>query len=127
MSSNITNLASHNEFGRRGELLARKYLEAAGFEILDENWTFGKSEVDLIAFKSKLIIFVEVKSRSRVDYGYPEDFVGAAKQKLLAMAADEYVHLMDFDGEVRFDIISVLMDRTGDYSLTHIEDAFWPE
>lgn len=120
-------MASHNEFGRRGELLARKHLEDAGFEILDENWTFGKSEVDLIAFKSNLIIFVEVKSRSRVDYGYPEDFVSSAKQKLMVLAADEYIHLMDFEGEIRFDIISVLMDGKGDYTIRHIEDAFWPE
>ena len=120
-------MASHNEFGRRGELLAKNFLEDAGFEILDENWTFGKSEIDLIAFKRNLIIFVEVKSRSRVDYGYPEEFVNSAKQKMMTLAADEYIHLMEFDGEVRFDIISVLMDGKGDHTIRHIEDAFWPE
>lgn len=120
-------MALHNEFGRKGEQLAKSYLEAAGFEILDENWTFGRAEIDLIAYKSKLIVFAEVKSRSRTDYGYPEEFVSLSKQKLMAQAANEYIHLMEFDGEVRFDIISVLLDSKGDYSIRHLEDAFWPQ
>jgi putative endonuclease len=119
-------MAQHLDLGRRGESLAKTFLEGLGYEILDENWTHGKLEVDLIAYKDRMIIFTEVKTRTGNGFGEPEDFVDMRKQKLLADAADEYIYLMDHQGEVRFDIISVLFDRNENYTLKHIEDAFWP-
>ncbi|MBS1523704.1 MAG: YraN family protein [Bacteroidetes bacterium] len=119
-------MAVHLDLGRRGESLAKTFLEGLGYEILDENWTHGKAEVDLIAYKDRMIIFTEVKTRTGNGFGEPEDFVDLRKQRLLADAADEYIYLMDHQGEVRFDIISVLFDRNENYTLKHIEDAFWP-
>ncbi|WP_158989617.1 YraN family protein [Mucilaginibacter sp. L196] len=119
-------MAVHLELGRRGESLAKTHLGNAGYEILDENWTHGKAEVDLIAYKDKVIIFAEVKTRTGNAFGEPEDFVDARKQKLLVSAADEYIYLMDHQGDVRFDIISILFDKQANYTLKHIEDAFWP-
>jgi putative endonuclease len=119
-------MAQHLDLGRKGESLAKTHLENSGYEILDENWTFGKAEVDLIAYKDRVIIFAEVKTRSSNAFGEPEDFVDARKQKLLVEAADEYIYLMDHQGEVRFDIISILFDKNKNYILKHIEDAFWP-
>jgi putative endonuclease len=118
-------MAKHLELGRKGESLAKTHLENAGYEILDENWTHGKAEVDLVAYKDKVIIFVEVKTRSGNAFGEPEDFVDARKQRLLVEAADEYIYLMDHKGDVRFDIVSILF-KQADYTLKHIEDAFWP-
>ena len=119
-------MARHLELGRKGESLAKTYLENNGYEILDENWTYGKLEVDLIAYKDRVIIFTEVKTRTGNRFGEPEDFVDARKQRLLLEAADEYIYLMQHQGEVRFDIISVLFDYKNNYTLKHIEDAFWP-
>jgi putative endonuclease len=119
-------MAQHLDLGRKGESLAKTFLEGLGYEILDENWTHGKAEVDLIAYKDKMIIFTEVKTRTGNGFGEPEDFVDMRKQRLLAEAADEYIYLMDHQGEVRFDIISILFDRNENYTLKHIEDAFWP-
>lgn len=120
-------MAEHNNLGRKGEGLAKQHLEAAGYEILDENWCFGKAEVDLIAYLDKTIIFVEVKTRSGNAFGEPEDFVDAAKQALLVSAADEFIELMGFQGEARFDIIAILFDKKDNYRLNHIQDAFWPD
>ena len=119
-------MATHNDLGRKGEALAKAHLEANGYEVIDENWVFGKAEVDLIAYKDRVIIFTEVKTRTGNGFGEPEDFVDARKQKLLVQAADEYIYLMNHQGDVRFDIISVLFDRNSNYKLKHIEDAFWP-
>jgi putative endonuclease len=119
-------MAQHLDLGRKGEQLAKTHLENAGYEILDENWTHGRLEVDLIAYKDKMIIFTEVKTRSGNYFGEPEDFVDDRKQRLLADAAGEYLYLMNHQGEVRFDIISVLFDRQNNYVINHIEDAFWP-
>src|ERR1700749_3747234 len=120
-------MAQHLDLGRKGETLAKMHLENLGYEILDENWTHGKAEVDLIAYKDRVIIFAEVKTRTGNGFGEPEDFVDLRKQRLLADAAGEYIYLMNHQGEVRFDIISVLFDRSDNYILKHIEDAFWPE
>jgi putative endonuclease len=119
-------MARHNDLGSYGESLAKAHLEATGYEILDENWTYEKAEIDLIAYKDKVIIFAEVKTRTGNGFGEPEDFVDNRKQKLLAHAADEYIYLMDHQGEVRFDIIAILFSNETNYKLNHIEDAFWP-
>ena len=119
-------MAQHNDLGRKGELIAKQHLEQAGYEILDENWCHGKAEIDLIAYKDKVIIFTEVKTRTGNGFGEPEDFVDDRKQRLLADAADEYIYLMNHQGEVRFDIIAILFRNEENYKLNHIEDAFWP-
>jgi putative endonuclease len=119
-------MAIHNDLGRKGESLAKAHLETSGYEIMDENWVFGKAEIDLIAYKDKTIIFTEVKTRTGNGFGEPEDFVDARKQRLLVEAADEYIYLMNHQGEVRFDIIAILFNPNNSYTLKHIEDAFWP-
>jgi len=119
-------MALHLDLGRKGENIAKAHLENAGYEILDQNWTHGKLEIDLVAYKDRIIVFTEVKTRTGNFFGEPEDFVDARKQKLLAEAADEYIYLMNHQGEVRFDIIAVLFDNKFNYTLKHIEDAFWP-
>lgn len=120
-------MAKHNIFGTKGEQLAKEFLEKSGYEILDENWVFGKSELDLIAYKDRQIIFIEVKTRSGNAFGEPEDFVNLAKQHHMELAAEEYIHLMDHQGEIRFDIISILFSDADNHTIRHIEDAFWPE
>lgn len=119
-------MANAHATGINGEVLAKKYLESKGYEILDENWRFQKSEIDLIALKDSIIVFAEVKTRKSNSFGEPEDFVDDRKQRLMTIAADEYIYIMDHNGEIRFDIISILFDKFDKHSIIHIEDAFWP-
>ncbi len=118
-------MAAHNELGKNGERMAKELLLQKGYEILDENWVHERAEIDLIAYLNGNIIFVEVKTRSSTGFGLPEDFVNKAKQQLMAAAADAYIEIMNHEGEVRFDIISILFNRNN-YTINHIEDAFWP-
>src|SRR4051812_7739543 len=104
-------MALHNDLGKQGEAYAKAYLEDEGYEILDENWVFGKAELDLIAYKDGLMIFVEVKSRSSTAFGEPEDFVQEAKQKQMELASSEYIEIMDHQKEVRFDIIAITFKK----------------
>ena len=119
-------MATHNDLGVLGEAIATTYLEQEGFEILELNWRRGKAEVDIIALYEKILIFVEVKTRSSTAFGRPEEFVSEAKQKLLDYAANEYIYLLKHKGEIRFDIISVLFSKDHQHTLNHIKDAFWP-
>jgi putative endonuclease len=119
-------MALHNETGKAGEQAAVQFLLKKGYEILDENWVFGKAEVDIIALHSNTIIFIEVKTRSSVAFGMPEDFVSAAKRRQLELASQAYIEIMEHQGEIRFDVIAVLLTKNKQFEIHHIEDAFWP-
>lgn len=118
-------MARHNDLGKLGEQLALEHLLENGYEILDENWCCGKAEVDLIAYIDRQLIFVEVKTRSNTAFGFPEEAVKKNKQRLLQSAAEAYINLMGHEGEIRFDIISIIF-TANNYTINHIKDAFWP-
>lgn len=119
-------MARHNDLGKQGELIAKQHLEQNNYEILEENWVYGKAEVDLIAYKNGIIVFVEVKTRTSTAFGQPEDFVTQAKQKQMEIASTQYIELMNHQNEIRFDIIAITFFNQIEFQLKHIEDAFWP-
>ena len=119
-------MAVHNELGKRGEEIAREYLENAGYRILNVNWKYARAEVDVIAEQGGKLIFVEVKTRTSTDYGHPEDFVDRKKEKQLEFASAAYIEMKNHQGEVRFDIIAIVFENKDLYKINHIEDAFWP-
>lgn len=118
-------MATHNEQGRRGEEIAAMYLQDRGYCILERNWRSGKLELDLVAEKDGVLVFVEVKTRHDEDYGSPLDAVDRRKQRHILLAADAYVCLKKCDLPVRFDLISVLYDGEN-WHVEHYEDAFSP-
>lgn len=117
-------MAEHNELGKFGEELAVAFLQQNGYEILETNWTFQKAEIDIIAQKENTLAVVEVKTRSSIEFGLPQDFVKPKKIQLLVKAVNEYVISNDLDIDVRFDIVSIYKENT-EYKLEHIEDAFF--
>lgn len=118
------NMAEHNELGKQGEALAIEFLQQKGYEILETNWTFQKAEIDIIAQKDSVLAIVEVKTRSSIDFGLPQDFVTPKKIQLLVKAVNEYVLSKDLEVQVRFDIIAIHKEGT-EYHLEHIEEAFY--
>ena len=121
-------MAEHNELGKKGENLAVEYLEQNGYEILDRNWVFQKAEIDIIAQKDKYLAIIEVKTRSSLDFGSPQDFVKPKKIQLLTKAVNAYINYRekDFedDIEIRFDIIAIL--KKGEtFAIEHLTDAFY--
>ena len=117
-------MADHNDLGKQGEAAAVAYLRENGYEILEQNFVFQKAEIDVIARKKDWLIVVEVKTRSSIDFGSPEDFVNKKKIKLLVKAIDEYVQQSGLDLEIRFDIIAVVKEN-GNFNIDHLEDAFY--
>lgn len=117
-------MAEHNDLGKLGEELAVEFLEKNGYTILETNWTFQKAEVDIIAQKDGILAVVEVKTRSSIDFGLPQDFVKPKKIQLLVKAINEYVLSNDLDVDVRFDIIALNKDGKG-FKMEHLEDAFY--
>jgi putative endonuclease len=115
-------MAEHNITGQEGEEMAVRYLVSKGFRILETNWRFRKLEADIIARIADCLVVVEVKTRTSRFFGEPETFVTRKKQQNLIQAAHEYIQRKDLELEVRFDIISVVLDDES--AVKHIEDAF---
>ena len=117
-------MAEHNELGKFGEEIAVDFLQQNGYEILETNWTFQKAEVDIIAQKENILAVVEVKTRSSIEFGLPQDFVKPKKIQLLLKAVNEYVISNNLEVEVRFDIIAIHKDAKN-FNIEHIEEAFF--
>lgn len=119
-------MAKHNETGIKGEKIAENFLLNNGYQILARNWCYEKKEVDIIALKDDVLIFVEVKTRNRKDFGYPEDAVDTRKQDFLKIAAEAYMDINPAYQKIQFDIVSVMIDNKGNILETlHIQDAFY--
>lgn len=117
-------MAEHLETGKLGEDKAVAYLEEKGYEILARNHRYRHAEIDIIARKNKMLTFVEVKTRTNVSYGMPEEFVDATKRRLIMKAAEQYIFDRDWQGDIRFDVVSVIITQ-GTVKIHHIEDAFY--
>ena len=117
-------MADHNDLGKLGEELAVEFLEKNGYSILETNWTFQKAELDIIAQKENILAVIEVKTRSSIEFGLPQDFVKPQKIQLLVKAINEYVTVNELDVEVRFDIIAIHKEASN-FNIGHIEEAFY--
>lgn len=117
-------MANHNDLGKLGEELAADYLQEQGYTVIERNWTFQKAEIDIIAQKAETLAVVEVKTRSSLDFGNPQDFVNPKKIKLLVKAINEYVNQKDLEIEVRFDIIAIHKEGRK-YKIEHLINAFY--
>ena len=85
----IVTFISMQTFGRKGENLAAEYLVRQGYRVVEKNYRFKKSEIDLICQKDGLLIFVEVKTRSSRIFGQPESFVSEAQKAAIIRAAEQ--------------------------------------
>jgi putative endonuclease len=116
-------MAEHLQTGRTGENMAADFLSKNGFRVLHRNYRYKRAEVDIIAQKGKVLIFVEVKTRLSDLHGWPEEAVNWKKRKMLISTADHYIYTTKWLFETRFDIIAITGTGAGSY-IHHIEDAF---
>jgi putative endonuclease len=111
--------------GAAGEARAARHLEAAGYRILARNARAAGVELDLVAQRGDLLVFVEVKTRTSDAFGGAEAAVDARKQARLARGAAAW--LREHAGpsrRARFDVIACRFEPGRGWQLTHFEDAF---
>ncbi len=107
--------------GRAGEAQAADFLRKHKYTIIGANYHCRFGELDLIAQKRDLVIFVEVKLRKNDRFGAAADAVTVSKQEKLRKAALCWMASHQCDAPTRFDVIEIYTD-TG--KLNHIENAF---
>ena len=113
---------NNKAIGVKGEELAIQHYLNSSHEILETNYRFKRAEIDFIALScdEKLLVFVEVKNRSRNDFGEAETFVSDSQQNRIKEAAEEYIFGINWKKDIRFDIACV--NPSGEVEV--FEDAF---
>lgn len=119
-------MATHLMTGSKGERAALDYLLQAGYRLKHQNWRYKHLEVDLIMIDGPILVFVEVKTRSTAHFGQPYEAVSWQKQQKLSKAATIFIRQHRYEGEIRFDVVSILVDQEQQHQIKHIKDAFWP-
>ncbi len=113
------------EIGEAGERAAREYLEKTGYRIVDTNFRTRTGEIDIIAYDSTVLVFVEVKTRRSKRFGTPAEAVDWKKQKKIKKTALTYLAKNRlFYGNIRFDIVEVVIEGSEIKKICLIKDAF---
>jgi putative endonuclease len=123
--------------GQRGEDVAAAYLEEQGWRVLDRNYRYERAEIDLVCFEPMgrseahpagdggEIVVVEVKARTGLGFGRPEEAVTPQKQRHVARATAAYLHERQLENaRVRFDVVGVLLRPGRAPEVEHFRDAF---
>ena len=111
--------------GAEGELLAAEHLARAGYRIAARNVRADGVEIDLVATRGALVVFVEVKTRSGRGFGTPEEAVDARKCRRLVRGARAWLHAHGpRNARARFDVICVEPGPGGALRVRHLPGAF---
>ncbi len=123
--SNKSNLDSKKK-GKSGENMAEELLIKAGYQIIKKNFRFGKGEIDIIAKDKGILVFVEVKTRTNLEYGQPEYAITKSKIRQLKKIAEAYYYVNKIEEqECRFDVIAILAEPNKQPKINHIKNAFY--
>ncbi len=96
--------------GKTAENVAAQFLKLQGYEILARNFYAGIGEIDIVARESGYLVFVEVKYRKDIGFGYPAQAVDQKKQQKIKKTAMVYLkkHHISFETAIRFDVVEIL-------------------
>lgn len=112
--------------GIAGEVAAARYLEAAGFRIQAHRFRLGHHDLDLVARRGDLVVFVEVKARASAEFGPGVLAIGWKKRRDLARTASAWIARNGRAGDrYRFDVIAVRWSRALGPEVEHTEGAFF--
>jgi len=116
-------MSNNREKGRLGETIAADYLMKNGYRIIEKNYRTKLGEIDLIAEKDNILVFIEVKSRSNTNFGFPYEAVNRKKINRIIKASLVYLKQKGYENyQIRYDIIEIFLSRDG--KINHIKNAF---
>jgi putative endonuclease len=94
--------------GREGEKIAEQYLKKKGYKVVERNYRCSMGEVDLIVLDRRVIVFVEVKTRSGHEFGMPSEAVERRKQKKMIQTAQFFISAKSLhQRDARFDVVAI--------------------
>ncbi|MGH7827021.1 MAG: YraN family protein [Candidatus Binatia bacterium] len=110
--------------GKEGERLTERFLKKKGYKVVERNYRCPAGEIDLIALDGRVIVFVEVKTRSGHAFGTPSEAVAWWKQKKMIKTAMFFLHEKRLHNRAaRFDVVGISWPGR-EPVFEHIENAF---
>jgi putative endonuclease len=113
-------MSQHNEVGKKGEELAKKYLEEKGYKIIEQNYRTKYAEIDLVAMKDKKMVFIEVRTKIGENFGTPEETINWNKKRKLGRNAEAYTAFKKWNGPSRIDAVCIVLSAQGGYSIERL-------
>jgi putative endonuclease len=114
----IINKTKRSKTGQIGESIAKKFLQKKGYKIIFQNFRTKYSEIDLIAEKKDMLVFIEVRTKTSEQFGSPEQTINKKKISRLIRAAQSYASNHKYLGSLRIDAVCVVFNP--DYTLKRI-------
>lgn len=110
--------------GKKGEDIAADYLVRHGYTIVERNFRKRYGDIDIIAQKGDVLVFVEVKTRTSDLYGRGEEAISRVKIHHLTRSAQYYKHVKNLkDTPMQIDLISIYLDYDGETNkINHYEN-----
>ena len=110
--------------GNEGENRAASYLKSKGFSIIERNWRTNRGELDIIAVKNDILVFVEVKTLPNGTLDMIQRELNNQKRQRILKTSKRFLlnHRQYSNSYIRFDVI--VIDMPGLEPVYHIENAF---
>ncbi len=98
--------------GTKYEEVAIKHLESKGYNIVAKNFRCKNGEIDIVAKEGRYLTFIEVKYRSNLKYGYPQEAINTKKIRRITNTAKYYMlkNGISYDTPCRFDVVAIQDD-----------------
>ena len=97
--------------GRIGESIAGEYLEKKGYRIIECNYKTKYAEIDLIAYRKNILVFLEVRTRVEEKFGSPEESIKRDKLYRLIKNAQAYIARKNYNNRYRIDAVCIVLDK----------------
>lgn len=105
---------NRQEVGKLGEKLAQKFLKKRGYRVRETNFRSRKGEIDIVAQQKDYLVFVEVRAKSNLDFGTPEESITQSKRERLISSALTYINAhQNLPSLWRIDVVAVEIDQKG--------------
>lgn len=128
MNSNTEHKYQRIALGKFGEEAARRFLKNRNYKIVNKNYRTPFGEIDIVAYKQRSFIFVEVKTRTSLNFGLPEEAVGKKKRISMIKAARFYMKKHNVYGcDAMFGVISIITKSGQALDIKFIDNAFGEE
>jgi TIGR00252 family protein len=119
-------VVNKKNIGNYGEDYACEYIRSIGYKIIKRNYFSRNGEIDIIALKDNILVFIEVKTRCFSNYGLGEESISYTKKVKCIKTAKYFIHKNNlYHLNVRFDVITITLDiDKNKKSIQYYEDAF---
>lgn len=105
---------SRQDTGKLGEKLATQFLRKRGYRIRETNFRCREGEIDIVAQQKDFLVFVEVRTKSNLDFGVPEESITQSKKERLISSALSYISThKNLPPLQRIDVVAIEIDERG--------------